>query len=121
MWLFQSDAQARQVWQRLGESLTPSADAAVLVGASLALLMGGVLTVVLYFYFLYDPERLAPGALWLVPPRRREPVRSLASRVRPMLRRYVVGLVVVAAFTSAASWLWLGPMTGVPNAELLAP
>ena len=37
-----------------------------------------------------------------------------------MLRRYVVGLVIVVAFTSAASWLWLGPTMGVPNAELLA-
>jgi predicted PurR-regulated permease PerM len=116
----QADALARQVWQRFGESLTPSADAAVLVGAAFALLMGGVLTIVLYFYFLYDSERLAGGALWLVPPDWREPVRSLASQVRPMLRRYVVGLVVVVAFTSAASWLWLGPTMGVPNAELLA-
>lgn len=115
-----ADALAQQVWQRFGESLTQSADAAALVGAAFALLMGGVLTIVLYFYFLYDSERLADGALWLVPPGWREPVRSLASRVRPMLRRYVVGLVVVVAFTSAASWVWLGPMMGVPNAELLA-
>ena len=114
------DALAQQVWQRFGESLTQSADATALVGAAFALLMGGVLTIVLYFYFLYDSERLADGALWLVPPDWREPVRSLALRVRPMLRRYVVGLVVVVAFTSAASWVWLGPMMGVPNAELLA-
>jgi predicted PurR-regulated permease PerM len=115
-----ADDLARQVWQRLGESLTPSAGAAALVGAAFALLMGAVLTIVLYFYFLFDSERLAGGALWLVPPSRREPVRSLAARVRPMLRRYVVGLVIVVAFTSAASWLWLGPTMGVPNAELLA-
>ncbi len=115
-----ADALARQVWQRVGENLTQYADAAALVGAAFALLMAGVLTVVLYFYFLYDSERLAGGALWLVPPAWRERVRSMALRVRPMLRRYVVGLVVVVAFTSAASWVWLAPIMGVPHAELLA-
>ena len=69
----QADALARQVWQRFGESLSPSADAAALVGAAFALLMGGVLTIVLYFYFLFDSERLAGGALWLVPPGRASP------------------------------------------------
>ena len=37
-----------------------------------------------------------------------------------MLRRYVIGLVVVVAFTSAASWVWLSPVMRVPHAELLA-
>ena len=82
--------------------------------------MAGVLTVVLYFYFLYDSERLAGGALWLVPPAWRERVRSMALHVRPMLRRYVVGLVAVVPFTSVASWVWLAPVMGVPHAELLA-
>ncbi len=115
-----ADALAQQVWQRFGENLTQYADAAALVGAAFALLMAGVLTVVLYFYFLYDSERLAGGALWLVPPAWRERVRSLALHVRPMLRRYVVGLVAVVPFTSVASWVWLAPVMGVPHAELLA-
>ena len=116
----QADAVARQVWQQLQESLAPSANAAALVSAAFAVVMGGVLTIVLYFYFLYDGERLAHGTLWLVPPGRREAVRSVGLRVRPMLRRYVIGLAVVVAFTAAISWVWLSPVMGVPHAELLA-
>ncbi len=82
--------------------------------------MGGVLTIVLYFFFLYDAGRLLRGALWLVPPGRREQARSLTLRVRPVLWRYFAGTGLVVLFTAAASWTGLALMLGLPHAEFLA-
>lgn len=118
-WHVQADELAGQVCERLGASLTP-ADTVVLVGTVFGVLMGGVLTIVLYFFFLYGAERLLRGALWLVPPGRRDQVHALARRVHPVLWRYVAGTGIVVLFTSAASWVVLALVLRIPHAALLA-
>lgn len=84
------------------------------------LLFGGVLTLVLLFYFLLSGKRLARGALWLVPPHHRPFVETFAQRFDPVLRRYVVGMVAIALYTGVVAWIFIGPVLGLPDPLLLA-
>jgi predicted PurR-regulated permease PerM len=115
-----AEATAREIAQRAPLALPSEGAPEVFAGAALGLLVGGVLTFVPYFYFPYDGEKLGRGALWLIPPAGRDRAAATALRVRPVLRRYFVGLVVIVAFTSGASWLAIGPVQGIPDAALLA-
>lgn len=111
---------ANEILGGLATRLTGPSDVARSIGASFALLMGGFLTLVLYFYFLLDGAKLGRAALWLVPPGGREEVRSLALRVDPLLRRYIIGLAVVVFYTSVISWLGIALLLHIPHAEMLA-
>jgi predicted PurR-regulated permease PerM len=80
---------------------------------------GAVLVIVLVFYFLDAGPQLAQGALWLVPPEHRAEVAAIAAKVDPLLRRYLLGLLVIVLFATIVSWLAIRFVLGLPFPLLL--
>lgn len=93
---------------------------ALAAGFGLASIMGTALTLVLLFYFLVSGDRLALGALDLVPPDQRDEVRRLAVRLDPALGRYLRGLAVVVLYAVLASWIGLTFGLRLQHSVLLA-
>jgi predicted PurR-regulated permease PerM len=83
-------------------------------------LLGLVLTLVLIPYFLVSGPQIADSTIWLVPPERRESVRSLLPKVIPMLRRYLIGIVCVVTYTAIAAYIGYGVVFHLPHAILLS-
>jgi predicted PurR-regulated permease PerM len=86
----------------------------------IAVLMGGVLTLVLLFYFMLSGPRLAAGAIWLIPPERRWSVERLLPQLIPALRRYLAGVLGIVLYTALVAWIGFGPVFRLPHAVLLA-
>jgi predicted PurR-regulated permease PerM len=80
----------------------------------------GVLVIVLIFYFLHSGRELVRGALWLLPPEYREEAAEVATKIDPMLRHYLIGLLVIVAFATIGSWFAIRFALGLPFAFLLA-
>ncbi|HEX3537035.1 MAG TPA: AI-2E family transporter [Stellaceae bacterium] len=89
-------------------------------GSVIGALFGLVLTLVLIPFFMVSGPRLAAGTLWLIPPERRPSVMALLPKLVPVLRRYLIGIAVVVAYTAAVAWLGFGLVAGLANAALLA-
>ena len=83
-------------------------------------MFGLALTLVLTPYFMISGPRLAAGAIWLIPPERRHSVVELLPKIVPMLRRYLVGIVLVVVYASTVAWIGFGPVFHLANALLLA-
>lgn len=83
-------------------------------------LFNGVLTVVLLFYFMLSGERLAHGALWLVPPPYRPLCHTFMSHFNPVLRRYLLGVAAIVLYTMTVAWVIVGQVLAVPYPMLLA-
>lgn len=90
-----------------------------MVGA-IGMVMGGFLCLLLVLFFLISGARLCRGALWLVPPTLRPFAAAWAAELRPMLFRYILGVVVVAALASVMSWFALSLILGLPNTVLVS-
>ncbi|MBV8334183.1 MAG: AI-2E family transporter [Alphaproteobacteria bacterium] len=91
------------------------------VGAlAVSVIFGTFLTLVLMPYFMISAPRLAAGTIWLLPPERRKPVEDLLPRIVPILRRYLIGLVLVVLYTASVGWIGFGPVFHLPHAVLLA-
>jgi predicted PurR-regulated permease PerM len=93
---------------------------ATLGTAAFATMFGGILTLVLLFYFLLSGPAVARGLLALVPPGQRPLVRHIALQSDPVLRRYFVGVLAVIVYASCAAYLGLGLVLGIPHALFLA-
>lgn len=93
--------------------------AGAIVGG-IGLLMGGFLTLVLILFFLLSGARLCSGVRWLVPPPLRPFASSLAGELRPMLFRYILGVVIVAALATAMSWIALTLVLGLSRTLLVS-
>ncbi len=120
----------------LGTHLTPDAatqaaldGAARFAGGPLlasAAMMGGgmmaglVLTLVLIPYFMQSGPDLAAGTIWLLPPERRDSVQELLPRILPLLRRYMLGVAGVVAYTAIVAWIGFGLVFHLTGAVLLA-
>lgn len=89
-------------------------------GVGVEALLGLVLTLVLIPYFLLSGPEIAESTVWLVPPERRESVRSLLPKVVPMLRRYLIGIVCVVTYTAVAAYIGYGVIFHLPHAILLS-
>jgi predicted PurR-regulated permease PerM len=89
-------------------------------GLAVSVVFGTFLTLVLMPYFMISAPRLAAGTVWLLPPERRKPVEDLLPRIVPILRRYLVGLVLVVSYTALVGWIGFGPVFHLPHAVLLA-
>ena len=89
-------------------------------GATIGALFGLALTIVLTPYFMISGPRLAAGAIWLIPPERRRSVIELLPKIVPVLRRYLIGIVLVVIYASVVAWIGFGPVFGLSNALLLA-
>ena len=83
-------------------------------------LFGLFLTLVLTPYFMISGPRLAEGAIWLIPPERRNSVTDLLPKIIPALRRYLLGIFLVVVYTSVIAWIGFGPVFALPGAVLLA-
>lgn len=90
------------------------------LGIGIAFVMSVILTLVLLIYFLIEGPRLSRGALWLVPPGRREIAQRIGRRARPVLYRYVVGVFVIVICTMGMTWVFMRFWLHLPHAELLA-
>ena len=64
-----------------------------------------VLLLVLILYIMVSGPTLAAGAIWLIPPERRRAVERLLPRIIPVLRRYLVGICGVVAYTAVVGWI----------------
>lgn len=89
-------------------------------GLAVSLVFGTFLTLVLMPYFMISAPRLAAGTIWLLPPERRKSVEDLLPRIVPILRRYLIGLVLVVLYTASVGWIGFGPVFHLPHAVLLA-
>jgi predicted PurR-regulated permease PerM len=83
-------------------------------------IFGTFLTLVLMPYFMISAPRLAAGSIWLLPPERRSSVEDLLPKIVPVLRRYLIGLVIVVFYTATVAWIGFGPVFHLPHAILLA-
>ena len=89
-------------------------------GAVVGLPTVGVLMLVVLFYFLNGGRQLLQGLLHLFPPRYRGHIAHLGTRVEPMLRHYVRGVIAVTLYTAVVSWLVLGLWFHVSFALLIS-
>lgn len=78
------------------------------------------LTLVLTAYMMVSGPDLAAGAVRLLPPERRGAVRAMLPRLVAVLRRYLLGVAGVVAFTAAAAWIGYGVVFHLPHAGLLS-
>jgi predicted PurR-regulated permease PerM len=93
---------------------------AVLSGVALASAFGLVMTAVILFYFLLSGPTIMEGALRLVPPGQRSLFRYIWVRVDPILRRYLIGVICVVIYATAAAYVGLGLVLGLQHAGFLA-
>lgn len=93
---------------------------ATLGTAAFATMIGGILTLVLLFYFLLSGPAIARGLLALVPSGQRPLVRHIAVQSDPVVRRYFIGVIAIVVYSSSAAYLGLGIVLGIPHAVLLA-
>lgn len=92
----------------------------VLGGFAVGGAFGLLLAVVLLFYFLQSGPQMLRGLLWLVPPRQRPLVQRIWQRLDPVLRRYLIGVVIVVVYATAAAYVGLGLFLRLPHAVFLA-
>ncbi|HEX7969617.1 MAG TPA: AI-2E family transporter [Stellaceae bacterium] len=115
-----ASAMAQQITDALFDAIaTPQQmiEAALL---GFAAITAAVLVIVLVFYFLDAGPQLAQGMLWLVPPEYRDEAAALAAKIGPILRRYLLGLLVIVVFATVISWIAIRFALGLPFAWLLA-
>jgi len=117
---FPSSEIGNRILEQIGGSLAEPSRALLAGGILIAAPATLVLTLVTLFYFLNSGDRIAEGVLRLAPPRYRPDIRALARRVDPVLRRYVVGVLLVVAYTAIVAWLFLRFVFGISYASPLA-
>ena len=93
---------------------------AVIGGVAFGSMFGGILTLVLLFYFLLSGPSIARGLLRLVPPGQRPLILHIWSFLDPVLKRYFIGVLIVVAYAASAAYVGLGLVLGIPHAFLLA-
>ena len=121
--LFGTTYTADEIVNALGAALRELIALAVVAqigGLTIGTLFGLALTLVLAPYFMISGPRLAAGAIWLIPPERRHSVVELLPKIIPILRRYLVGIVLVVTYASTVAWIGFGPVFHLANGVLLA-
>lgn len=114
-----ADQAASAIVNKLDETNSP--DQLILAAtAGFGLMMGFVLTVVVFGFLLFQGPRLSAGLLWLVPPHLRPRARALAAQIDPMLGRYLRGVFVVVLLTITVTWVVTGLVFRVQHAIFLA-
>ena len=81
----------------------------------------GILGLVLLIYFLVSGKRIVDGTLWLIPPEHRPEVAAMTEKVTPLLRRYLVGLLVIVTYTAIVGWIGFGPIFHLPHRPAARP
>jgi predicted PurR-regulated permease PerM len=111
---------AQAVVTGVREWLADAGRVAALATASFATMFGSILVVVLLFYFLLSGPAIARGLLMLVPPDRRPLIRHIVLQADPVLRRYFIGVIAMMVYASAAAYVGLDLVLGIPHAAFLA-
>jgi predicted PurR-regulated permease PerM len=93
---------------------------AALGAAIFGTMFGVILTLVLLFYFLLSGPSMARGMLGLVPPRHRPLIVHIWTVLDPVLKRYLIGVLIVVTYAASAAYIGLGLVLGIPHAVLLA-
>ena len=109
-----------QALSAMAEKLVAAGAIVQLGSLGVSALFGFFLTLVLTPYFMISGPRLAAGAIWLIPPERRNSVTDLLPKILPALRRYLLGIFLVVVYTSFIAWIGFGPVFALPGAVLLA-
>ncbi len=109
-----------QALSAMAEKLVAAGAIVQLGSLGVGALFGLFLTLVLTPYFMISGPRLAAGAIWLIPPERRNSVTDLLPKIIPALRRYLLGIFLVVVYTSFIAWIGFGPVFALPGAVLLA-
>jgi predicted PurR-regulated permease PerM len=91
----------------------------LLASVGVTAIFTGILGLVLLIYFLVSGKRIVDGTLWLIPPEHRPEVAAIAEKVTPLLRRYLVGLLLIVTYTTVVGWIGFGPVFHLPHAPLL--
>lgn len=112
--------QAAEALVRSFEQMTRAQDPMRMLGLAFGAMMGGVLCVVLLFYFLLDGPRIGRGLIWLVPPAIRPEAAAIGHRAKPMIFRYVYGVIVIVCYATLITWLVTHLVLHLPHAFLLA-
>ena len=97
----------------------PGAIILILAGSSGAV-MGFFLTIVLLLYFMLDGLRIRQGMFWLIPPDIRPAARRVGLKIRPVLMRYITGVILIVIYTSIVAWIGIGYFLQLPHAALLS-
>jgi predicted PurR-regulated permease PerM len=111
---------AKTVADAAREWIAQTAHIASAAGAAFVTIFGAFLTLVLLFYFLLNGPGIARGLLWLAPPGERKLIQHVWSQTDPMLRRYILGVIIVVAYAAVAAYVGLGLILGIPHAVFLA-
>ena len=121
--LFGTTYTADQIVRALADAVRKVAALEVVLKAGelgIQALLGLFLTLVLTPFFMISGPRLSAGAIWLIPPERRRSVTDLLPKIVPALRRYLLGIFLVVAYTSFIAWIGFGPVFHLPGAVVLA-
>jgi predicted PurR-regulated permease PerM len=116
---FSADELTQDLLGDAKEMITSPGGVAHIVTACVELIPGVVLTFILMIYFYVSGSRVTHGLLWLVPPARRDQVRSLAVQASPMLNSYIRSLGIVITYATVLAWICIGPILKMPYAVLL--
>jgi predicted PurR-regulated permease PerM len=91
-----------------------------IAATGISVAFGLLLSLVLLVWFLISGKELHRSALWLVPPEYRDEVHRLAAKIAPVLRRYIVGLMIVVSYVAVTVWIILSWVFATPHAPLTA-
>ena len=83
-------------------------------------IFGGILTLVLLGYFLFDAHRIGRGLAWLIPPHYRPFTTRVGRDLEPVLRRYFIGVGLVVLYASVVAYIGLGLILKLQHAVFLA-
>jgi len=87
---------------------------------SFGFVFGTFLTLVILFYFLTGGPQLARGTIRLIPPQQRALIAHIGSKIDPVLKRYIIGVVLVVIYAGVAAYVGLGLILGLKHAVFLA-
>ena len=122
--LFGEPMNASQLAKRSVDELrgwaSQTTEVVTLATYGFASVFGTFLTLIILFYFLTGGPQLARGAIRLIPPQQRELIAHIASRIDPVLKRYIIGVVLVVAYAAVAAYIGLGLILGLKHAVFLA-
>jgi predicted PurR-regulated permease PerM len=111
---------AKQVVASVRGWATQTGEFAILATYSFAGIFAAFLTLVLLFYFLVGGPQLARATMRLIPPQQRPLIMQIAAKIDPVLRRYIIGVVLVVIYATVAAYIGLGVILGIKHAVFLA-
>jgi predicted PurR-regulated permease PerM len=111
---------ANQAVQGVRGWAAQTTEVVTLAAYSFAFVFGTFLTLVILFYFLTGGPQLARGTIRLIPPQQRALIAHIGAKIDPVLKRYIIGVVLVVIYAAVAAYIGLGLILGLKHAVFLA-